>query len=257
MKHNFEIVVGWHNSAQRDEFLDTWSVNSVPDYLRLVKDEGWKSCALTKNKGIEAAVANGAEYIIVMDDDCYPAEQGQSLMDFAQKHIEALKPQEVRLVVPTTIPAPRGMPYRNTGIKFPVAACMGFWLVNPDFDAMSSLVNGPQQQVSYMQTTMFGRYFPFSGMNYSFHRDWADCAVHINVPRFDDIWMGWVWQKVAYSRGACFNLKGPLVNHVRQSDVWKNFEEEAKYLQINETLWANIHQAPTADPKTLRELFTV
>jgi hypothetical protein len=52
--------------------------------------------------------------------------------------------------------------------------------------------------------------------------------------------MGWLWQYEAYRRGYCFNLAGPLITHVRQSNVWRNLIDEARYLQQSETLWRDI-----------------
>jgi hypothetical protein len=78
-------------------------------------------------------------------------------------------------------------------------------------------------------------------MNLAFRpKEWAPWCSFINVPRFDDIWMGWLWQKEAYRRMACFNLNGPFVKHSRQSNVWQNLRDETKYLEASETLWRSI-----------------
>lgn len=244
----FAVVVPWHRKEILDKFLKAWGVTTSHDWLFL--EHGTNGCAQTKNAGIKRALDAGAEYIIVLDDDCYPAPEpsGQPreyfLQDFAAEHVAALRPQDVRMVFPTTVPQPRGMPYRNWSVKVPVAASIGLWVKNPDFDAMTALVLGPETPVTYARMPFFMRYFPFCGMNFAFHRDWADCAVLIDVPRFDDIWMGWIWEKVAYGKGHCFNLAGPLVTHARQSDVWKNLEDEVKYLKVNEDLWSTVHNAP-------------
>lgn len=257
MTTSFAIVVPWHNPVQRDAFLTAWGMEQskagstiLPDYLFLQRDETKAGCAKTKNAGIRRALDSGAEMIIVLDDDCYPAPStpGQtfeySFQDFAAEHAAALRPQPVRMVFPTTMPNPRGMPYRQWTIETPVAASIGMWLKNPDLDAITTLLMGPTPETQYFRRPFFHQYFPFSGMNFAFRREWAECAQLIDVPRFDDIWMGWVWEKIAYDKGFCFNLAGPLVNHSRQSNVWRNLDDEAKYLSVNEGLWSAIHNTP-------------
>ncbi len=258
----FAVVVPWHNPKQIAAFLTAWGARLDAEWLFMQQDISQAGCAVTKNAGIARALAAGAEYIVVVDDDCLPPESvqpiagpmkglyaegptaGYTLEKFAEDHIIALQPQQVRMMYPTTHPQSRGTPYRNHHITMPVAASMGFWLKNPDFDAMTTLVLGPAPETNFTPITINYFYFPFSGMNFAFHRKWAEEAVLINVPRYDDIWMGFIWQKVAYEKGYCFNLRGPLLTHTRQSDVWKNLQAEVKYLEINETLWSTIHAAP-------------
>jgi reversibly glycosylated polypeptide len=253
---NYAIVVAWHNEKQKDEFLEAWRAPKRAEYLFLTQDTDKSGCAKTKNRGIRNALDSGAEYIIVLDDDCYPTGDDINLVDFAQDHIAALQPQPVKMVFPTTDPPSRGTPYRHRDIKMKVAASMGFWNIYPDFDAMSALVHGEKMEIAHAIGTIYQRYFPFCGMNFAFHRDQFDCAVLIDVPRFDDIWMGWIWEKVAYEKGLCFNLSGPRVNHVRQSKVWENLQQEVKYLELNEDLWEAIHRAPRGlTAETLRRKF--
>ena len=92
-------------------------------------------------------------------------------------------------------------------------------------------------------------------MNIAFRpKLWHPWCQFIDVPRFDDIWMGWLWQREAYRRGACFNLSGPLVRHARQSNVWKNLKDEAEHLETNETLWRSIECSPFDSYEELRGL---
>lgn len=235
----FNVVAPWHNTFQRDLFLESWKINKIPDWLVLQQDELKEGCARTKNKGIQTAIANGAEMIVVLDDDCFPLND-QTLESFVYEHQKALRPQEVEMFEVITNPQSRGTPFYNRTIKMPVAAAMGYWESIPDFDAVHQLVH-QNVQMEHKQKSMFGKYFAFSGMNFSFKIDqWPWCQL-INVERFDDIWMGLLWQKVAYSKGYCFNLSAPKVNHIRQSNVWKNLTAEVKYLEANETLWTTIH----------------
>jgi Reversibly glycosylated polypeptide len=241
------VVVPWHNAKQKNEFLEAWKINESDPRLVLQQDASRAGCARTKNAGISRAVDSGADIICVLDDDCYPLEPQveKPLDEFIEDHIEALEHQEVQLVVPTMIPHPRGFPYRNRKVKMPVAASLGFWHENPDFDAMSQLVLGDHiEQVQFVKSPMYGVMFPFCGMNFAFKKEWGDQVRLVDCARFDDIFLGWCIQKVAYERGYCFNPDGPMVRHVRQSNVWKNLQDEVKYLEINETIWEAIYRAP-------------
>jgi hypothetical protein len=251
---NAKVVVPWHNPKQKNEFLEAWQVLEGNPLLELSQDKDQSGCAVTKNRGIRRAVDAGVDYVCVLDDDCYPAQPEAKLEEFVEDHIAALQPQKVQMVFPTCTPHPRGYPYRNRSITMPVAASIGLWIGHLDLDAMSTLVYGGAEieQPSFLRQAIFGHYFPFCGMNFAFHRAWIDSAQLINIPRWDDIFMGWLWQREAYKQKACFNLKGPLIRHVRQSDPWKNLQKEIDYLELNETLWETIHQSPPE--KSLPEL---
>jgi glycosyltransferase involved in cell wall biosynthesis len=255
---NAKVVVPWHNEKQKNEFLEAWQTYPKHPLLLLQQDTDKSGCARTKNLGIANALATGAEVICVLDDDCYPPEPGYKIEEFVEAHVAALKPCKVQMVVPCSDPYPRGLPYESNTITFPVAASMGFWMEHHDLDAITQLVlnrHAQPYEQKFMRSGIFGRMFPFCGMNFAFRREWSDCARLIDVPRWDDIWMGWIWEKVAYDRGACFNLNGPLVRHIRQSNVWKNLEEEIPYLKVNEDLWSTIYQAPRGvSPDELRKL---
>jgi hypothetical protein len=251
------VVVAWHNPLQQLDFTIAWNLKEG-DPIIFQEDKNGEGCAITKNKGIKKAYDSGAEVVCVLDDDCFPSslEFSSSLDYFIQCHVKALKPQKVQRVVSTTIPNSRGTPYRNTHIEMPVAASMGFWTGYPDFDAVAALHLGETAAVKFNQRVIHGSYFPFCGMNFAFRREWIDCAMLIDAARWDDIWMGWVWEKVAYEKGYCFNLQGPTIHHSRQSNVWRNLRDEVKYIEQNETLWSKIAQAPhglSAD--SLRKLY--
>lgn len=241
-----KVVVAWHNPEQLKEFKQEWNVKP-DDPIIFQEDKDGEGCAITKNKGIKNAYNAGAQVICVIDDDCYPEHKNYhpyNIRSLLIEHAAALQPQAVQRVIPTTAPSPRGMPYFNTSMKMPVAASMGFWTNIPDFDAVAALIRGSSATVKFRQEVVFGHYFPFCGMNFAFRREWIDCAQLINAARWDDIWMGWVWEKVAYEKNHCFNLRGPVVRHSRQSNVWRNLREESKYIEQNETLWSDIASRP-------------
>lgn len=239
----FAVVTPWHNPEQKGQFLKEWGVRSIPDWLFLQQDENHEGCARTKNKGIRRAIDAGAKVVVVLDDDCFPEEKGMPLSLFAECHVEALKPQPVASFLAITDPPSRGTPYLNRTIQRQIVASMGFWSGVPDYDAIGQLRNGDAPP-RFNQQAIFGVYFPLCGMNLAFRaEEWPWCQF-VNVPRYDDVWAGFIWQRSAYARGLAFNLAGPTVRHSRQSNVFKNLAVETLHLERNETLWRDIAQGP-------------
>jgi hypothetical protein len=252
----YAVVVPWHRDEEIDAFLENWGVTweDKPEWLVLQHDAEREGCGATKNKGVARAADMNAEVVVILDGDCYPAEPEMSLSTFAQLHRAALEPQNVDLFQAVTYPPSRGTPYRERTLRMPVAASMGFWFKNPDHCAVRQLAyaNGP---MTHVREAIYGRYFALCGMNLAFRPgDWLPWCEFIDVERFDDVWMGWLWQKEAYRRGCCFNLAGPLVTHARQSNVWKNLRAEIAHLETSETLWRKIAMHPSNDYATLRRL---
>ena len=246
------VVVPWHNSEQLERFLEAWGVTTDDPRIIFQHDRDLEGCAVTKNKGVEMARSYGAEVAIVLDDDCFPSE-GQTLEAFISAHEEALEPQEVNMFEVVTDPPSRGTPYFNRTITMPVAASMGFWLGIGDYDAPGQLVHGAKKPMKFKRKAIYSRYFPLCGMNLAFHTsEWPWCKF-IDVPRFDDIWQGFIWQRKAYSEGKCFNLAGPIVEHSRQSNVWRNLREESVNLERNETIWQEVHHMPLSSHSQMVE----
>jgi len=197
----------------------------------------------------------GAEVVIILDGDCYPDKTGpQSLEAMALAHRNALLPQQVEMFQIVTDPPSRGTPYTKRTIEMPVAASLGFWTEIGDYCAVRQLAH-ESAPMTFKTEPISGKYFAMCGMNIAFYPElWSPWCNFIDVDRFDDIWMGWLWQKEAYRRGYCFNMNGPLIRHSRQSNVWANLKAETKYLKENETLWSNIAKNPSSCYKELRSL---
>jgi hypothetical protein len=249
----YKIIVPWHNPAQIQAFKDAWSINGEEDYLVLQYDENREGCAVTKNRGVERAIQKGAKTVIILDDDCFP-ESIDRLPELAEAHLECLHPVQVEMFQRVTEPISRGTPYQGRHVEMPVACSMGFWTNIGDYDALGQLVHGATKQMVFRRKPVVGKYFALCGMNMAVDVKWWPWFKFINVSRFDDIWMGFIFQKHAYSRGHCFNLNGPLVRHSRQSNVWANLRDESKYLEKNETLWQDIAHSKF---KTRDELLTL
>ena len=254
MKH--AVVVPWVKDEELTSFLKAWhlKLTALPEWLILQRDSQCEGCGVTKNKGVVRAVERGADVVVILDGDCYPSVEANSLEGLLDAHVRALEPQPVALFRTVTDPPSRGTPYGDMMLKMPVAASMGFWNQVPDYCAVRQLAFATKPMV-FQREAIYGSYFALCGMNLAFRpSDWLPWCQFIDVPRFDDIWMGWLWQKEAYQRGYCFNLNGPLVTHARQSNVWKNLQQEAMNLEANEQLWKAIatdHHACYADLRKL------
>jgi hypothetical protein len=253
------VVVPWHSEQQKETFLLEWSLwgKPIPEWLFLQQDTDKSGCAITKNRGIKRAIDAGYEIICVLDDDCLPTRNGEGpcmLQDLMTDHERALQPQRIDLFRVVTDPPSRGTPYYNRSITMPVAASMGFWEKVPDLCAPAQLVRGPLCPMTFDKRPVFGQPFPYCGMNVAFHASWWPWCSFIDRQRMDDIWSGFLFQRHAYRLNHCFNLAGPMVRHSRQSNVWRNLEDEVKYLERNETLWADIFLHPSDDYDELIKL---
>lgn len=251
---NVKIVTAWVTEIEKNAFLSQWNVRAIPSWLTLQHDANREGCGATKNKGILRAVDGGADVVIVLDGDCYPSDEAPSLETLIVKHVAALEAQPVALYERVTDPPSRGTPYLHDRVTLPVAASMGFWVDVPDYCAVRQLAfeNAP---MTFSRHAIYQRYFPLCGMNVAFKpNEWWPWCQFIEVSRFDDIWMGWLWQKEAYRRGHCFNLNGPLITHARQSNVWKNLRDEALHLEATDKLWSEIALHPCDDYATLVKL---
>lgn len=251
------VTVAWYNPEQKDKFCEHWMLAPDDSRVHFQQDRDKSGCAATKNQGITEALNAGADVIVVLDDDCLPEgplKNTNPLGELIKDHLAALEPQPVEMFQVVTDPPSRGTPYFNRTITMPVAASIGFWTGVGDYDAPGQLVHGARNPMLFHRQPIFGRYFPLSGMNFAFRKEWSDCVQFVDVPRFDDIWMGFIFQKVAYAHDHCFNLGGPDVRHSRQSNVWQNLRDEAEYLEQNETIWQKIAEARAVDPSQLRRL---
>jgi hypothetical protein len=191
----------------------------------------------------------GAEWIITLDDDCYPVDP-----DFVSRHV-----QNLSLRAPTgwtaTFPHPdymftRGIPYEIRN-KQKVVVSHGLWTNKIDLDAQTEIHHPNLNLPSYPPFLQFipkGVYFPMCSMNLAFHR--------IAVPmmyfppmgsrpdgspwgfdRFDDIWAGIFVKKICDHLGYSIANGSPFVEHRKASNVQKNLEKEKEGILFNEKMW--------------------
>lgn len=254
------IVVPYHNSGQIQKFCAQWGVEDMDkDTLTLFyHDSGGMGCAKAKNSAIKHAIENcGAEIVVILDDDCYPVPgSGMNLAKFAEAHVKNLiNPCPVEMFAKITNPRSRGTPRFTCTKNYPPAASIGFWRGSGDFCAVDDLASIKGSMLGFTMNSIFGQYFALSGMNIAFcPKDWLPWCQFIDVPRYDDVWMGLLFQKEAYRRGFCFSFNGPEVFHDKQSNKFANLRHETQWFEENETLWLKILESKETDYATLRAL---
>jgi len=195
--------------------------------------------------GFLMAYESGADYIFTLDDDCWPGEER-----FCEGHIKNLKntPQWTESIPETRT---RGLPYQHTGNMKNVAASMGLWTGNPDFDAIQEFGQLPEVKIPNQNRIVpFGQYFPFCGMNFCIIKEMAVASYfpimgqHSPYGRFDDIWFGIIFKKVADHLGYSVSVGKPTIHHTKASNRYKNLIKEAPGISANEYFWRIIDGIP-------------
>lgn len=235
-KHNVELVIVRDGETPAVEHKG----NRIP-WQHLMGE--YTECLTNFNAGIRnlgfAYVAKylpDVEYIITLDDDETP------IGDTIQDHIDALNMRVPVSWISTAVDDyTRGFPY---GIRSesPVVLSHGVWEGVADWDAPTQLVRGSRHPASFYRGPIpKGVYYPMCSMNlafrrcmlpYIFHAPWA-----LGVHRFDDIFTGIISKREIDKQGWAVVTGYAIVNHDRASNVFKNLQDEAKGIFLNETFW--------------------
>jgi reversibly glycosylated polypeptide / UDP-arabinopyranose mutase len=198
--------------------------------------------------GFYVAYNNGADYILTLDDDCYPHDSEPIF----QRHIDVMNSYN-KWTTSCGRQRTRGLPYKNLGRLASVVANMGLWTNIPDFDAVQSLsipseMNGQFHPNINGQNKLIpqGQYFPLCGMSFCFKREVAPLAYFPLMgqdqpySRFDDIWFGIIFKKIIDHLGWNVSVGEPFVNHQKASNVFTNLKKEAPGIEANEHYWSII-----------------
>ncbi len=206
-----------------------------------------------RSYGFWKAYQKGADVIITLDDDCYPAEPG-----FVQKHLDNLASRAPDAWFPT-FPHPgymytRGYPYgvRN---KHRTVVSHGLWSNKMDMDAKTQLRIGDVNIPAYPPLRQFvpvGYYFPMSSMNLAFTRDVTPLMYFPlmgkdpqgkswGFDRYDDIWAGVIAKRILDHLNLAVTNGSPFVEHRKASNPLKNLQKEKSGMRVNETLWRDIN----------------
>lgn len=224
-----------------------------------LKEKSWvipRRSDTVRSFGYLMAYKLGYDYIMTLDDDCYP-EHG--FEDIVSGHLQCLNGR-TKWYNTLSSGKPRGMPYDNLG-KRQVHVNHGLWTNVLDYDAPTQLAAPFEENFSYDNRIVpNGSYFPFCGMNAMWRREATVLMYHllmgcvddgptdvatesqrnlVKLPfdRFGDIWCGLFMKKIADALGWNVSTGVPYIRHERASNPFVNIKKEAHGLGVNEFLW--------------------
>ncbi len=203
-----------------------------------------------RSYGFWKAYEAGADVILTVDDDCYPADSR-----FVQKHIDNLFFKYPEKWI-NTYPNPkwmytRGTPYRMRD-KGTISLSHGLWSGALDLDGLVEiklprlLKEGKYPPIR--QVLPFGYYYPMCSMNMAFTREitplmffpmmgMAPSGRDWPYNRFDDIWAGIFSKKIMDHLGLGVINGSPFINHKKASKPSENHIKELSAMSVNETIW--------------------
>lgn len=191
----------------------------------------------------------GYEYLMTLDDDCYPHPDYQNL---DEQHKQLLT--RSRWFNTLNNVRPRGVPYFNIGERT-IHINHGIWTGILDYDAPQQLVNPvPEVYTHDNRIVPAGAYHPFCGMNAIWRREAIPLSYHLlmgheivdgkleRLPfdRFGDIWCGIIQKKVADHLKWSVSTGTPYIHHDRASSPFTNLRKEANGIEVNEWFWQSI-----------------
>lgn len=212
------------------------------------------------------AYNKGYEYMMTLDDDCYPAK-GYEQLDLLHKQMMT----RTRWYNTLNDVRPRGVPYFNLGER-KVHVNHGLWQGVLDYDAPQQLVAPIVENHSHDNRIIpHGAYAPFCGMNVMWRREAIPLSYHLlmgqrvveveldsnnkleKLPfdRFGDIWCGIIQKKICDHLGWVVSTGTPYIHHDRASNPFTNLRKEANGIEVNEWFWQEIDAIELPDPKEL------
>lgn len=198
------------------------------------------------------AYTKGYEYLMTLDDDCYPNPDYLELDVLHKAMLTRTKWFNTLNNV-----RPRGVPYKNLG-KRDVYINHGLWTGVLDYDAPQQLVQPTPEVHSHDNRIVpYGSYHPFCGMNAIWRREAMVLSYHllmgrvvetrgftdlVQLPfdRFGDIWCGIIQKKVCDHLGWAVSTGVPYIHHDRASNPFANLRKEANGIEVNEWFWERI-----------------
>lgn len=199
----------------------------------------------------KAAQDKTVDMIVSLDDDVTPLE-GVDLLAEHWKQLETLR--HLRWW-PTADVRTRGYPYSMEGVK-PVLN-HGLWRGIPDLDAVEQMKHGELVWKPPAGNSLVppGMYYTMCIMNVAFRPEVAPFMFMPPLPegmkRWDDIWCGVIFKRIADLAGWAVTSGDPAVRHERASTVQGNLGQEFLGYGINEMLWKVVDESePSSDPLT-------
>ncbi len=209
------------------------------------------NCLQRRDVAILKAYDEGADIIVLIDDDNYI-----SCEDYVGGHLHLGAPVEMEVIsspsgwynICQCLKDRNGRPFFPRGYSWPervndvrevcvsrekvrCVANGGFWLGDPDIDAVTRL-SAPIDVVACDREENFalgrGVYSPFNSQNTAIHRDVVPAYFLCpGIGRFDDIWASYVIERIAWHLGDFISFGEPLVRQNRnEHDLWVDVRAE-------------------------------
>ena len=226
------------------------SLAGFPELLRHIRFD----CIQRRNIGMLLAYRNGAEVVITIDDDNFVTNQ-----DFVGLHAVAGTVREVPVYTSTSgwldvcsfLEADDGVRFYHRGYPWNmrwtegehftttqratrrIAVNAGFWLDNPDIDALARMerqpvVRGLKPSWTGNIALEPGTWSPFNSQNTALMRDVLPAYfLSPYVGRYDDIWASYIINRIAGHFGDAICYGEPLVRQQRNPhDLWHDLDAE-------------------------------
>ncbi len=201
------------------------------------------------------------DMVVSLDDDVLPIDG----VDFLAEHWKQLETPRLTRWFPL-VPGfhLRGDPRTQEGVK-PMLN-VGLWQGYPDVDAFTQLQE-PDCDKRFATFKMResdlipkGMYAAHCGMNLAYRREAVPFAYFPKMPdgmkRWDDIWAGYIFKRVADLHGWAVTCGSPPLLHNRASNPISNLKQEMMGYGINETLWSELAVIVQSDEWTSGPLET-
>jgi hypothetical protein len=229
-------------------------------------------CIQRRNIGMLMAYRNGADVVITIDDDNFVTNQ-----DFAGLHAVVGQYRELPLYASTSgwldvcafLQADDGVRFYHRGYPRKMrwiepehfitthratrrtAVNAGFWLDNPDIDALTRMerqpvVRGFQPSWSGNIGLEPGTWSPFNSQNTALMREVIPAYfLSPYVGRYDDIWASYIVNRIAGHFGDVISFGEPLVRQQRNPhDLWKDLDVERNGMVLTDDFCATLRSIP-------------
>jgi hypothetical protein len=229
-------------------------------------------CIQRRNIGMLMAYRNGADVVITIDDDNFVTNQ-----DFVGLHGIAGTRRKVNLYASTSgwldvcafLETDDGARFYHRGYPQKmrwterehfvttqratrrIAVNAGFWLDNPDIDALTRMerqpvVRGFKPSWTGNIALEAGTWSPFNSQNTALMRD-ALPAYFLSpyIGRYDDIWASYIINRIAEHMGDAISFGDPLVRQQRNPhDLWTDLDVERNGMILTDDFCAALRSIP-------------
>ena len=240
-KRNYDLIViedsskkTFHIPEADGKFIQHYSHEDIEKDFPYPEIIGRKTDAV-RTFGFWKAWKEGYDYILTLDDDCYPNEN-QTMQDLINSHLKMINhnPLDLRLFRTLSGGYARGTP-SFTKTRWPTKLSVGGWTEIPDIDGKTQLYIEKENlklPKHYGEPTHigYGEYYTMCGMHVFFPIEMVRYMYYFptldTYHRWADIWLGFCLKKLCDAKHWAIADSGAMIRHSRASDAQKNFERE-------------------------------